>query len=132
VCVGVAAQVRVAMGREPAHFVRMFGGRLIVHSGGKASGFRNVHEGDSYDTDGVSLYHVRGTGDENTRAVQVEEEARRLNSGDCFVLLTPKTIYVWKGRGANYVEQATAVVVVVAGVVVLSDRRVSSPTVPSR
>ena len=120
------------MGHEPAHFVRMFKGRLVVHSGGKASGFRNVHEGDSYDTDGVSLYHVRGTDDDNTRAVQVEEEARRLNSGDCFVLLTPRTVYVWKGRGANYVEQAMTVVVVVVGVVVSSDRRISSPTAPSR
>ena len=63
---------------------------------------------DSYDDDGVSLYHVRGTDEENTRAVQVEEKAASLNAGDCFVLLTPGTMYVWKGGGANETELSTA------------------------
>ena len=29
------------MGKEPAHFVRLFQGALVVHSGGKASAFKN-------------------------------------------------------------------------------------------
>jgi villin 1/advillin len=74
---------------------------MVVHSGGKASGFKNKNDTDSYDTDGVSLFHVRGTNELNTRAVQVPEAASSLNSGDVFVLLTPKTMFVWQGKGSN-------------------------------
>ena len=81
---------------------------MVIHSGGKASAPKNAADSDSYDDDGVSLYHVRGTDEENTRAVQVEEKAASLNAGDCFVLLTPGTMYVWKGGGANETELATA------------------------
>ena len=105
---GAATQVRVAMGKEPAHFVTCFHGKMVVHSGGKASGFKNKAEKDEYDADGVSLFHVRGTGEEDTRAVQVEEKATSLNSGDCFVLLTPSTMYVWLGSGSNDTEQVVA------------------------
>ena len=53
---------------------------------------------DSYDVDGTRLFHVRGTNEFNTRAVQVEEVASSLNSNDCFVLETPKCTYVWYGK----------------------------------
>ena len=108
---GAATQVRVAMGKEPSHFVEIFQGKLVIHEGGKASGFKNRAEADSYDTDGTSLYHVRGTSAANTRAVQIEEKAEHLNSGDCFVLLTPGKMYVWLGKLANETEHATAVAV---------------------
>ena len=39
---GVATQVRVVQGKEPEHFCSLFRGRMVVRSGGKASGFRNV------------------------------------------------------------------------------------------
>jgi gelsolin len=32
---GKAVQVRVIQGREPRHFIKMFGGRMVVFSGGK-------------------------------------------------------------------------------------------------
>ena len=105
---GAATQVRVVMGKEPLHFLRCFAGRMVVHSGGRASGFRNRKDVDSYDVDGVSLFHVRGTDEFDTRAVQVEEKARALNSGDCFVLLTPPTMYVWRGEGSNEAEETIA------------------------
>eukprot|EP00966_Prymnesium_polylepis_P049517 1146365-Prymnesium_polylepis.1 len=108
---GAATQCRVVMGKEPSHFVRLFDGKMVIHSGGKASGFANRKEGDSYDTDGVSLFHIRGNDDTDTRAVQVEEKASSLNSGDCFVLLTPETMYVWQGSGANVSEVECATVV---------------------
>ena len=60
---------------------------------------------DSYDVDGVSLYHIKGTNAHNTRAVQVDEAAGSLNSGDCFVLLTPATLYAW--HGSARVERST-------------------------
>jgi hypothetical protein len=49
------SQCRVEQGKEPAHFRGLFKGKMVVHSGGKASGFKNSTEGDSYDEDGVSL-----------------------------------------------------------------------------
>ena len=108
---GAATQVRVVMGKEPPHLVRLFKGKLVVHLGGKAGGFTNQVTADTYDDDGVSLYHVRGTDELNTRAVQVEEVAGSLNSGDCFVLLTPTNMFVWRGEGANETERATAATV---------------------
>ena len=102
------AQVRVVMGKEPSHLVRLFKGKMVVHKGGKASGFKNRTECDEYDLDGVSLFHVKGTTELNTVAVQVEEEAKNLNSGDCFVLLTPETMLCWYGGASSDGERATA------------------------
>ena len=82
---------------------------MIIHSGGKASAFKHggkASEVDSYDADGVSLYHVKGTDAIDTHAVQVAERAASLNSGDCFVLLTPKMMLEWRGAGANEAEVA--------------------------
>jgi len=80
-----------------------------VHDGGKASGFKNVADSDSYDTDGTSLFHVRGTTALNTRAVQVPEKAASLNSGDCFVLVYGEQAYLWVGKGASSDEKKTGV-----------------------
>merc|ERR1719482_2600779 len=112
---GAATQVRVMQGKEPLHFVGLFGGKMVVHSGGKASGAKNVQDEDTYDVDGVSLFHVRGSSEVDTRAVQVAEKAASLNSGDCFVLATPGKVYCWKGELANEAEGATALTV--AGVI---------------
>jgi hypothetical protein len=68
-----ATQVRVVMGKEPAHFVRLFQGKMCVRSGGKASGFKNRGDIDSYDTDGTELYHVKGS---------VPRHARGADGGD--------------------------------------------------
>ena len=105
---GKATEVRVVQGKEPSHFVRLFKGRMVIHAGGKASGFKNRADADEYDKDGVSLFHVRGTGRDDTRAVQVEEKTASLNSGDCFVLRTPTVVHLWEGSGANEVERAVA------------------------
>jgi advillin len=101
-------QRRVVQGKEPLHFRQLFKGKMVIHQGGKASGFKNTKEQDNYDEDGVSLFHVKGTNELNTVAVQVEEKAASLNSGDCFVLLTPTTMYSWNGSGSSEVEQKTA------------------------
>ena len=53
------SQVRVVQGREPRHFIKMFGGKMTVFSGGKASGFKNVHDHDTYDVDGTRMFRVR-------------------------------------------------------------------------
>lgn len=55
---GKAVQVRVTQGHEPRHFIKMFKGRMIIFTGGHASGFRNIRDYDSYDVDGTRLFHV--------------------------------------------------------------------------
>lgn len=96
----------VTQGKEPKHFLSLFQGKMIVHEGGVASGFKNQKAVDTFDTDGISLFHVKGTNAYNTRAVQVAEKASSLNSGDCFVLLTPGAVYEWQGEYANDDEKA--------------------------
>jgi len=102
---GIAVQVRVTQGSEPAHFLRMFGGRLVLHSGGKASGFTNRKDVDSYDVDGTRLFQVRGTCEYDVRAVQVAEVAASLNDDDCFVLETPGKTFLWQGKGSSDEEK---------------------------
>jgi len=98
---GTPVQVRVVQNKEPDHFLQLFKGKMIIHEGGCASGFKNLNAKDVYDTDGISLFHIRGTNSLNTRAVQVAEKASSLNSGDVFVLLTPDTMFTWEGKGSN-------------------------------
>lgn len=98
-------QVRVVQGKEPSHFLSLFKGKFIVHTGGIASAFRNVASADSYDTRTNKLYHVKGTTPKNTRALQVEPVAFSLNSGDCYILLTSWTEYVWCGKGSSAEER---------------------------
>lgn len=105
---GRATQVRVVQGKEPAHFRQLFQGRLIIHEGGHASGFSNATEGDSYDTDGVALFHVRGSNSLNTVAIQVPEKSSSLNSEDAFVLVTPTHAFAWHGQGGNEEEAGVA------------------------
>jgi hypothetical protein len=100
---GDPVQVRVVQNKEPPHFylvMQQFGG-MVVHAGGHASGFKNRDDKDSYDTDGTRLFQVRGTNDWNTRAIQVEEEAASLNSGDVFILETPSQCFLWFGKGCS-------------------------------
>lgn len=105
---GAAVQVRVVQNKEPPHFYLIFKGKFIVHSGGKASGFKNIADKDSYDTDGVSLYQVRGTNETNTRAIQVPEKAASLNSGDIFLLTCPAGFYAWYGSQCSGDEREMA------------------------
>ena len=54
-------------GKEPNHFLAMFGGKLIIFAGGKAGWGQQQDEGpgDTY------LLQVRGTNQYNTKAEQV-------------------------------------------------------------
>jgi hypothetical protein len=80
----------------------------MEYEGGKASGFKNVHEADSYETDGNALFRVHGTSPLNTLAIQVHTSASSLNSEDCFILVTTSDVYVWQGQGSNSDEKAVA------------------------
>jgi len=66
----------VVHGKEPSHFLAMFGGRLVIFAGGKAGwGSSQLQQdegpGDTY------LLHVRGTAAYNTKAEQVRQTDRQ-------------------------------------------------------
>lgn len=105
---GAPVQVRVTQNHEPKHFMAIFGGTMIIRKGGHASAFKNRNDTDVYDTDGTEMYHIKSTGKLHTRTIQGEETAAALNSGDCFVLLTPGDMFVWYGKGSNKEEQKAA------------------------
>ncbi|CAM9268509.1 unnamed protein product [Phaeothamnion confervicola] len=105
---GSPVQVRVVQGKEPKHFRSLFKGAMVVHEGGKASGFKNKADVDSTDVDGVALFHVKGSSPLNTYGVQVPEVAASLNSGDSFVLVTPGAVYTWSGAHCLPEELAVA------------------------
>lgn len=98
---GQAMQIRVIQNKEPAHFLKIFSGKMVVLMGGHASGFKNLNDTDSYDTDGTRLFQVR-----DGRVIQVAEKAASLNSNDVFVLETPQRTFIWLGKGASEQEKA--------------------------
>ena len=98
---GKAVQVRIVQGQEPRHFLKMFGGQMVVLAGGKASGFKNAGENDTYDVDGTRLFRVRGTTSEDARAVQVKEISSSLNSEDVFILESPSATWIWVGEDVS-------------------------------
>jgi len=101
-------QVRVVQGKEPNHFIALFKGKLLIRSGGKASGFKNRADVDSYNNSGTALFGIRGTNPLNIRGVEVNAKAASLNSNDSFVLATPTTVYCWFGKGSNQAERNNA------------------------
>lgn len=107
---GSPVQVRVTQGKEPAFFRELFNGRMVVHTGGVASGWKNKCDTNSFDEDGVGLYRIRGNQANNVICTQVEETASQLNSCDAFVLTdyNNKKIYVWHGAAASEAETQAA------------------------
>ncbi|XP_061189061.1 advillin-like isoform X1 [Saccostrea echinata] len=104
---GAAVQVRVVQGKEPAHFMSMFDGKMIIFSGGHAGwgGQQNNNAdgpGDSY------MLQVRGTNQLNTKAVQVEMDASSLNTNDVFVIFTKTQVFIWCGKGSTGDEREMA------------------------
>ena len=113
---GKAIQVRVAQGQEPRHFIKMFGGKMLVFSGGRASGFKNIKDHDTYDKDGTRLFRVRGTCPEDVMTTQMQPEtASTLDSDDVFVLETPQNTWIWTGKEStsdelNHAKGMTAII----------------------
>lgn len=97
---GKAIQVRVTQGNEPRHFLKIFKGKMIVFTGGHASGFKNCQDNDTYDVDGTRLFRIRGTSEDDVRAEQVAETAASLASDDVFLLEIPNRTFIWSGKGA--------------------------------
>ncbi|XP_035260434.1 supervillin isoform X2 [Anguilla anguilla] len=79
--------------------------------------FRNVHLRNVKSTEVVTnnsalpfkkLMLILIKGRRHIQVRLVEPTARSLNSGDCFLLITPKHCYMWTGEFANVIEKAKA------------------------
>lgn len=54
----------------------------------------------------------RHAGRRHVQVRLVEPTARSLNSGDCYLLITPKYCFFWSGEFANVIEKAKVLLVV--------------------
>ncbi|NXD37111.1 VILI protein, partial [Copsychus sechellarum] len=95
-------QIRVTMGKEPAHLMAIFKGKMVVYSGGTS------REGSAEPTPSTRLFQVHGTNEYNTKAFEVPVRASSLNSNDVFVLKTPSCCYLWYGKGCSGDEREMA------------------------
>ncbi|NXH39113.1 VILI protein, partial [Dicaeum eximium] len=95
-------QVRVTMGKEPAHLMAIFKGKMVVYAGGTS------RAGNTEPTPSTRLFQVHGTNEYNTKAIEVPVRASSLNSNDVFVLKTPSICYLWYGKGCSGDEREMA------------------------
>ena len=102
---GSAMQVRVVQGDEPRHFIKMFGGQLVVLNGGKGSGFRNSQQDDTVDDSAVKLFKIKSaTGEADSRAVQVAAEGG-LTADDAYILCDGKTVIIFAGEEREELQE---------------------------
>ncbi|XP_070817523.1 scinderin like a [Chaetodon trifascialis] len=100
---GVATQVRVTQSKEPAHLVSLFKDKpLIVHLGGTS------RKGGESKPGSTRLFHIRQNSTKATRAVEVKPATSSLNTNDVFVLKTPESLFLWKGKGGTPEEMTAA------------------------
>ncbi|XP_049639026.1 advillin [Suncus etruscus] len=99
---GAPVQVRVAMGKEPRHFMAIFKGKLVIFEGGTS------RKGNAEPDPPVRLFQIQGNDKSNTKAVEVPALASSLNSNDVFLLRTQTEHILWYGKGANGDERTMA------------------------
>uniref|UniRef100_A0A8C9WKY3 Villin-1 n=1 Tax=Scleropages formosus TaxID=113540 RepID=A0A8C9WKY3_SCLFO len=92
---GEPMQVRVPMGKEPPHLMAIFKGKMVIYEDGSS------RSGDTQPKSGPRLFHVNGTNEFNTRAIEVPPRSSSLNSNDVFVLRTDNCCYLWYGKGCS-------------------------------
>ncbi|KAF2978921.1 hypothetical protein EK904_008531 [Melospiza melodia maxima] len=98
----VGPKIRVTMGKEPAHLMAIFRGKMVVYTGGTS------RAGSTEPTPSTRLFQVHGTNEYNTKAFEVPVRASSLNSNDVFVLKTPSCCYLWYGKGCSGDEREMA------------------------
>ncbi|KZC07403.1 Supervillin [Dufourea novaeangliae] len=88
-----APQLRVVQGHEPAAFLNLFTGRMIVHCGKK---------NDKKQDQRWRLYICRGTLESEVSLIEIPCSTRQLRSRGSLILLDTKNdkIYVWHGSNA--------------------------------
>ncbi|XP_010878141.2 villin-1 [Esox lucius] len=92
---GEPVQVRVPMGKETLHLMAIFKGKMVVYEEGSS------RDNSTYVQPAVRLFHVHGTNEFNTRAIEVPARSSSLNSNDVFVLSTDTCCYLWYGKGCS-------------------------------
>uniref|UniRef100_A0A8C8SFA2 Villin-1 n=1 Tax=Pelusios castaneus TaxID=367368 RepID=A0A8C8SFA2_9SAUR len=97
-----AVQVRVPMGKEPAHLMAIFKGKMVVYAGGTS------RLSSSEPVPPTRLFQVHGTNQYNAKAFEVSPRASSLNSNDVFVLKTQARCYLWYGKGCSGDEREMA------------------------
>ncbi|KAG2378312.1 hypothetical protein C9374_008455 [Naegleria lovaniensis] len=73
-------------GKENDHFMKIFEHIMVVHKGTMTN-----------KRAATSLYRIYCKTVRNSKAVQVEKKRNNLNSNDVFILLGPRTAYLWIG-----------------------------------
>ena len=81
------------MQNESVHFLALFHNGLVIHSGKEEISQNPVH-----------LYCLLGSTPYNSYIVQVEAKAVSLNTGLCFVLVSPEHLYLWRGNSVHESE----------------------------
>lgn len=99
---GEPVQVRVPMGKEPAHLLAVFKGQMVVYEGGTS------RTGSTEPEPPVRLFQVHGTNEYTTKAFEVPARASSLNSNDVFVLKTENFCFLWYGKGCSGDEREMA------------------------
>lgn len=59
----------------------------------------------------VRLFHIHGTNEFNTRAIEVPARSSSLNSNDVFVLSTDTFCYLWYGKVSTISEKRHKLVI---------------------
>uniref|UniRef100_A0A4W5P7V5 Villin-1 n=1 Tax=Hucho hucho TaxID=62062 RepID=A0A4W5P7V5_9TELE len=88
---GEPVQVRVPMGKEPLHLMAIFKGKMVVYEVSRPCVPLSM----------IRLFHIHGTNEFNTRAIEVPARSSSLNSNDVFVLSTDTCCYLWYGKGCS-------------------------------
>lgn len=105
---GEAVQVRVVMNKEPAHFMKMFKGRIIIFEGGHITTCKSLHDRADYRPEDTYMFQIRGQTTEETRAIQVAARGASLNANDVFIVDSLKKTYVWVGNYCSEPEKEMA------------------------
>jgi len=103
---GDAVQVRVMQNKEPAQFLKLFQGTMVVRLGDAPAEL-----GATAAQSEAQLFHCKGSAVADVRAVQVPlQPDTAMFSCDAYVLADPasSTAYSWLGKGASAAECAAA------------------------
>ncbi|XP_017785495.1 PREDICTED: gelsolin, cytoplasmic [Nicrophorus vespilloides] len=105
---GKAVQIRVVQGHEPKHFLHIFKGKLVTFLGGKASGFKNLNDHDTYVEGETRMFRIRGTNEDDVRGSQQVASAKSLASDDVFIVDNDSNTWIWMGKDSNEHEKSLA------------------------
>jgi len=90
-------KIRVPEHKEPEHFMKLFGGSIVIHKG-----HRKKTKTKTTKKAKRELFHIRKVSPTRIYSVQVKPRVGSLYSADAFVLRTDKKIFLWYGKGTKF------------------------------